>query len=211
MSDFYFQIFYSFWYHFWRLSNFCVVLQIFYIQLCQNTDLRAWREDAAKTTLKNCYSIVFGLWAEKFWFFSKTVKHGFQNFSLRVQRNIFRNFSEATIIVWKFWVFERKDRISREYFYAGLPKAHFTCPLQNFEKKLIKVSLAADKVNFTACGFFRTLCDFFKSDRKLSPGRQNHKLSVRRKRLRRFFPVANVCSNIFVLWAEELGNLAEKY
>ena len=116
----------------------------------------------------------------------------------------FRNFSEATITVSKFWVFQRKDRISRGIFYAGLPKAHFTCPLQNFEKKLIKV-------NFAACGFFRALCDFSKSDRKLSPGRQNHKLVVRRKRLRRFFSVANVCSNIFVFWADELGNSAEKY
>ena len=157
-----------------------------------------------KLTLENCYSINCGLWAEKNWTFSKTVKHDSHNSCLRVQRNNFRNFSEATIFDWKFPLFQRKDRISREIFYAGLPKAHFTCPLQNFENKLIKV-------NFAACGFFRTLCDFFKSDRKLSPGCQNHKLSVRRKRLRRFFSVANVCSNIFVFWAEELGNLAEKY
>ena len=186
----------------WAISvSFCK----FFSFSCVKTPIYVCTEKKwEKLTLKNFYSINFGIWAEKTWTVSKTVKHGFQNRSLRVHSNNFRKFSEARIIVWKFSVFQRKDRLSRKIFYAGLPKAHFTCPLQNFEKKLIKV-------NFAACGFFRILCDFSKSDRKLSPGRQNHKLGVRRKRLRRFFSVANVCSNIFVFWAEELGNSAEKY
>ena len=127
-----------------------------------------------KLTLKNCYSINFGLWAEKTWPFSKTVKHDSQNCSLRVQRNIFRNFPETTMFVWKFSVFEGKDQISCQKNYAGLPKAHFTCPEQHFEKKMIEV-------NFSVCGFFKSLRDFFFTDKKTSLGCQNDNLGVESK------------------------------
>ena len=148
-----------------------------------------------KPTLKSCYSIVFGLWAENTWTFSQTVKHEFQNSSLRVQRNIFRNFSEATVIVWKFWVFERKDRISCENFYSGLPKAHSTCPVEHFEEKMIKL-------NFTVCGFFRTLCDFFYSEWRFSPGCQNHKLGVQSGNIGRNSLSQMFFQNIFRFWAD---------
>ena len=116
-----------------------------------------------KLTLKNCYSINFGLCAEKSWTFSKTLEHDSQKCSLRDQRKIFRSFSEATISVWKFSVFERKDRISSEKIYSGLPKAHFTCPEQHFEKKMIEV-------NFSVCGFVKSLRDFFFTDKILALG-----------------------------------------
>ena len=93
--------------------------------------------------------------------------------SLRIQRSIFRNFPETTIFVWKFLLFEREDRISCQKIYPGLPTTHFTCPEQHFEKKMIKV-------NFSVCGFFKSLCDFF-SDRMISPGCQNHILGVESK------------------------------
>ena len=107
-----------------------------------------------KLTLKNCSSINFGLWAEKTWTFSITVKHDFQNCSLRVQGIIFRYFSEARLLIWKFSDFERKDRISCEKVYSGLRNAHFTCPVQHFEKKMTEV-------NFSVCGFFKSLREFF--------------------------------------------------
>ena len=116
-----------------------------------------------KLDLTNCYSIIFGLWAEKNWTFSKTVKHDSQNSSLRVQRNNDRNFPGATIIVWNFSVFERKDRIFCEIFYSGLPKAHFTCSMQHFEEKMMKV-------DFISGGFFGTLCDFFTLKEELALG-----------------------------------------
>ena len=168
------KVFSSFWYQFSRLSNFFVVLQFF-----QSVESKQWftfveKRNWEKLTLTNCYSINFGLCAEKSWTFSKTLKHDSQNCSLRVQRNIFRNFPETTMFVWKFSVFEGKDQISCQKNYAGLPKAHFTCPEQHFEKKMIEV-------NFSVCGFFKSLPDFFFTDKKTSPGCQNYNLGVRSK------------------------------
>ena len=155
-------------------------------------------EKLRKLTLKNCYCIKFGFWAEKNWPFSKTVKYDSQNCSLRIQRSIFRNFPDTAVFVWKFLLFEREDRISCRKIYAGLPKAHFTCPEQDFEKKMIKV-------NFADCGFFKSLCDFF-FDRIISPGCQNHILGVESKVLGRNFLSQIFFRNIFRCWAEELGN-----
>ena len=138
--------FYSFWYHFWRLSNFFVVLQISSAR-CVKTPIYVHREKKlGETNIENCFSINSGHWAEKkTWNYSKTVKNDFQNCSLRVQRNKFRIFSEARLIVWKFPVFERKDGSSCEMFYSGLPMVHFRCPVQHFGEKMTKV-------NFTFCG-----------------------------------------------------------
>ena len=126
-----------------------------------------------KLTLRNCYSINFGLEQKKTWTFSKTVKHDFQNCSPRVQGNKFRSFSEGKKFVWNFSDFEREGRTSCEKFYSGLPKAHFACPVQHSEKKIMKV-------NFTFCGLFTTLSVILQSDRKVSRGCQTHKLSVQR-------------------------------
>ena len=121
------------------------------------------KRNSEKLTLKNCYSINFGFWAEKTWTFSKTVKPDFQNCSLRVQGNNFRYFSEARLLLWKFSDFERKDRISCGKVYSGLPNAHFNCPVQHFEKKILKV-------NFTFCGLYRTLSVFLALTGKLVRG-----------------------------------------
>ena len=159
-----------------------------------------------KLTLTNCYTINFGLCAEKTWTFSKTVKHDSQNCSLRVQRKIFRNFSEATIIVWKFSVFEGKDRLSWlscEKFYSGLPKAHFTCPEQHFEKKMIEV-------NFSVCGFFISLREFFFTNKKTGPV-SKRQLRRTEQNLGKHFLSQMFFSKIFRYWAEEFGNFAENY
>ena len=62
-------------------------------------------------------------------------------------------FLQQKKIVWKFSDFEREGRTSGEKFYSGLPKAHFACPVQHSEKKIMKV-------NFTFCGLFTTLSVF---------------------------------------------------
>ena len=90
------------------------------------------------------------------------------------------NFMEAKRFAWKFLVIERKHRISGENISSALLKAHSKCPVEHFEKKMIKV-------NFTICGFFRSLCVFFCSGRKVSQGSQNHKLNVQSKNLSGIF------------------------
>ena len=67
------------------------------------------------------------------------------------------------------------------------------------------------KVNFSVCGFFKSLCDFFYSDKKNSPGCQNHKLGIKSKNLGRSLLSQMFLQNIFRFWAEELGNLAENH
>ena len=149
--------------------------------------------------------INFGLWGEKTWTFSKSVRHDSQNRSLLVQMTIFRNFvMEAKLFEWKFSVIGRKHRISSENVFSGLSKAHFKCPVQHFEIKMIKVI-------FTFCGLLRTVCVFFCSERKVSQGLQNHKLSLQRKILVRIFLTQVLFQNNFWFWAEKLGVLAENY
>ena len=149
--------------------------------------------------------ISFGLWGEKTWSFSKSVRHDSQNRSLLVQMAIFRNFvMEAKLFEWKFSVIGRKHRISSENVFSGLSKAHFKCPVQHFEIKMIKV-------NFTFCAPFTTLCVFFCSERKVSQGCQNHKLSVQRKYLGRVFLTPMLFQKVFWFRAEELAVLAENY
>ena len=74
----------------WKISvSFCK----FFLFSCVKTSINVRGEKKLrKLTVKNCYSFVFGLWAEKTWTFSKTVKHGFQNCTLRVQRNNLETF-----------------------------------------------------------------------------------------------------------------------
>ena len=115
-----------------------------------------------------------------------------------------KKFPEAKIIVWKCSVIERKDRFSGENVFSGLSKAHFKCSVQHFEKKMIKV-------NFTFCGLFRTVCVFIWSERKVSQGFQNHKLSVQMKKIGRVFLTHMLSENIFSFWAEKLAVLAKNY
>ena len=193
-----------FCYHFWSLSDFFVFLQNCLVR-CAKPPIIVQREIYGKINLEKLFPLNnFGLWAEKTWTFSKTVRQDSQNRSLRVQRNKFRIFFWARLIVWKFSVFEQKDGISCELFSSGLPKAHFRCPVQHFEKKMIKV-------NFTFCGLFRTVCVFFCPEMKVSQGFQNHRLSVQRRNLSIFFLTQVLFQNNFWFWAEKLGDFAEKY
>ena len=143
----------------WAISlSFC----LFLISWIKTTIYVRGEKKLGKLTLKNCYFINFGLWAQKTWTFSKTVGHDSENCSLRDRRKNFKNFSEATIFVWKFCLFEWKGRISCEKFHSVLPKANFRCPVEHFEKKLVKL-------NFSVCGF-KILCDFFTLKEELPLG-----------------------------------------
>ena len=114
------------------------------------------------------------------------------------------NFVEAKIFVWKFSVIERKHRTSSEKVFSVFSKAHFKCPVQHFEKKMIKL-------NFTFCGLFRTVFVFFCSERKVSQGFQKNKLGVKRKNLGRIFLTQMLFRHIFSFWAEKLGFSARIY
>ena len=110
---------------FFYIEQFLCRFAVFLISCVTTAIYVRGEEKLRKLTLKNCYSINFGLWADKTWPFSKTVKHDSQNCSLRVQRNIFRNFPETTIIVWKFLFFEREDRISCRKVFRRVAKGAF--------------------------------------------------------------------------------------
>ena len=194
-----------FCYHFWSLSDFFVFLHNCLVR-CTKPQIIVQREINGKINLEKLFSLNnFGIWAEKTWTFSKTVRHDFQNRSLPVQMTIFRIFvMEAKLFEEKFSVFERKHRFSGENDLSGLSKADFKCPVQHFEKKLIKV-------NFTFCGLFRTVFVFFCSERKVSQGFQNDKLRVKRKNLGRIFLMQMLFQNIFSFWAEKFAVLAKNY
>ena len=117
---------------------------------------------------------------------------------------IFRYFSGARLLIWKFSDSERKRRISTENVFSGLSKAHFKCPVQHFEKKVIKVK-------FTFCGLFRTACVFFCSGRKINQGFQNHKLSVQRKNLGRIFLTQVLFQNIFLILSGKTWSFSGKW
>ena len=67
------------------------------------------------------------------------------------------------------------------------------------------------KVIFAFCGLFRTVCVFFWSERKVSQGFQNHKLSVQMKKIGRMFLTHMLSENIFSFWAEKLAFLSKNY
>ena len=83
-------------------------------------------------------------------------------------------------------------------------------------KGAFQVSIATfwekdDKVKFTVCGLFRTVCVFFWSERKISQGFQSHKLGVQMKKLGWIFLTHLLSENIFSFWAEKLGVLMKCY
>ena len=118
---------------------------------------------------------------------------------------IFRNFvTEAKLFEWKLSVIERKHRFAGENVFSGLSKAHFKCPVQHFEKKVIKVK-------FTFCGLFRTACVFFCSGRKINQGFQNYKLSVQRKNLGRNFLTQVLFQNIFLILSGKTWSFSGKW
>ena len=78
-----------------------------------------------KLTLKKCFYINFGLWAEKFWTFSKTVKYDFQNRSLRMQMNFFRNFSRGKNVCMKNFGLRTETSASCEKLFLRVVEAAF--------------------------------------------------------------------------------------
>ena len=113
------------------------------------------------------------------------------------------NFPEANFFVWTLSVNERKHRISGENVFSGLSKAHFECPVQYFEKNMMKVK-------FTSCALFSNLCVFFCSEEKVSQGCQNHKLIVQRKKLRKNFSNTNDFSKYFWIFCRETWSFSGK-
>ena len=145
----------------------------------------------------------FGLWAEKTWTFIKTVKHDFQNCSLRVQGNNFRYFLKQDYLNESFRSLNGNIGFPAGIFSSELQKAHFRCPVQHFEINMIKV-------NFTFCGLLRTLCVFFCSSRKINQGFQNHKLSVQRKNLGRIFLTQMLFQNILLILSGKTWSFSGK-
>ena len=135
----------------------CLFAKLFSL-VCQTTDQRRERKNIGEINLRKiCFSfykkINFGFSAETTWTFSKTVRHDSQNIAFICRWSLSEIFMEAKIFVWKFSVNERKHRIPSEKVFSGLSKAHFKCPVQHFEKEVMKVK-------FTFCGLFRALCVF---------------------------------------------------
>ena len=174
--------------------------------MCQTTNQRVERKKLGKLPFEILvfffFLIIFGFWAEKTWTFSKTEGKILEIVAYRCRRTFSENFLEAKILLWKFSVIEWKHRISDENVFSGLSKAQFTCPVQHFEKMMIKV-------NFTFCGLFRTLCVFFLWQDN-SHGCQNHKLSVQRKNFMKFFSVANVFSKHFQSLSRDTWSFSKK-
>ena len=125
--------------------------------VCQTTDQRRERKTLGKLTFEKFVFLFtknqFWIWAETTWTFSKTVRHVSQNIAYICRWSLSEIFMEAKIFVWKFSVNERKHRIPSEKVFSGFSKAHFKCPVQHFEKEVMKVK-------FTFCGLFRALCVF---------------------------------------------------
>ena len=153
----------------------------FFSQVCQTANQREERKKIGEINLeKLCYSINFWLWAEKTWSFSKTVKHDSQKLSLHEQLNIFRKVYGSKKICMKgfgHWT-ETSDFWRKLLLRAA--KGAIQVSSATFQKKMIKVK-------FTVCGFFRTLCDSFSSDRKSGTRCQNQKIGVQSKKVGRTF------------------------
>ena len=110
------------------------------------------------------------------------------------QQNLYENFGSLKVNIG----------FLAKKFTQGCQRRISRVQCNLFEKKMIKV-------NFTVCGFFKTLCDFLNYDRRISPGCQNHNLDIKSKNLGRSLLSQMFLQNNFRFWAEELGNLAENH
>ena len=156
-KDFSFEKVFFFCYHLWSLSDFFVFLQSCLVW-CVKLPIKVgkekpWGNQPSKILFSFLQKIIFGFWAETTWTFSKTVRHDSQNIAYICRWYLSEIFREAKNFVWKFSVIERKHRIPSGKVFLGLSKAHFKCPVQHFEKEVMKVK-------FTFCGLFRALCVF---------------------------------------------------
>ena len=146
----------------------------------------------------------FRFWAERLRVLSKNYKQGRWNCNLCVQENTFRAaFLKQDVKYCNIFGLLVKFPWKRRKIFSGLNKAHFACPEQHFQKKMLKVY-------FAACGFFKTLCRFFTVTKNLHCV---SKPQIRRteKNFRENFSVTEVFSNKLRFWAEEFWDLAKKY
>ena len=170
-KDVSFEKFFFFCYQIWSLSDFFVFLQNCLVR-CAKPPIIVQREINGKINLEKLFYLYkFGLWAETTWTFSKTLRHDSQNRSLRVQMNIFKRFCGSKNNCMNVSGHRTETPDFRRKCFLGVVEGDFKCPVQHFDKKLIRVK-------FTFCGLFRTFCVFFCSERKVSQGCQNHKLGV---------------------------------
>ena len=176
-----FEKVFFFCYHFSSCSDFFVFLQTSSVRCVKPpTNVRREKKIGEIKLEKLCASNIFGLWEEKTWSFSKTVKHDSQNRSLPEQMNNFRKFYGSKNIylkVFGLWT-ETSDFLRK--LLLKVAKGAIQVSSATFQKNMIKVK-------FTVCGFFRTLCDFFYSDRKSGTRCQNQKIGVQRKKVGRTF------------------------
>ena len=87
-------------------------------------------------------------------------------------------------------------------FFSGFSKAQFKCPVQHFEKMMIKV-------NFTFSGWFRTLCAFLLWQERLS-GVSNPQTKCTEEKFIEIFSVAKVLSKHFQISSREFWSFSRK-
>ena len=166
---------------FFKLEWFLCLFANSFSQVCQTTNQREERKKIGEIKLeKLCASNNFGLWDEKTWSFSKTVKHDSQNRSLHEQMNNFRKFYGSKNIGMKVFGHWTEILDFWRKLLLRVAKGAIQVSSATFQKKMINVK-------FTVCGFFRTLCDFFCSDRKSGTQCQNQKICVQSKNVGRIF------------------------
>ena len=111
--------------HVWSLSDSFVLLQNCLVR-CAKPPIIVQRAIIGKINLENLFFYsIFGLWAEKTWTFSKTVRHDSQNRSLHAQMNIFRIFSGIKNICRKVFSQWTETSDFRLKCFLGVVKAAF--------------------------------------------------------------------------------------
>ena len=100
----------------WAISvSFCKIL----LFSCVRTPIYVRGQKKLGNNIKNCYSFVFRLWAEKNLNFQQNSKAWFSKLYPTCPEEQFRNFSEATITVWKFGSFNGKIGFLANFFTQG--------------------------------------------------------------------------------------------
>ena len=164
-----------FCYHFWSLSDFFVFLQNCLVR-CAKPPILVQRGIIGKFNLENLFFYsIFGLWAEKTWTFSKTVRHDSQKRSLSVQMNFYRKFSGSKNFCMKvFGQWTEISNFQRKCFLRVFKGAVHVSSATLWEKddksKLYILWLVYDFVGFLLLW-----------GQKASQGCQTHKLSVQSK------------------------------
>ena len=118
-----FKKFYSFWCHFWKVSNFVVVLQ--------NSLVTCLKARVTCVKNRNCENKQWNYFTSPIWDFElkklglSAKKHDFQNCSLRVPRNKFRNFFWSKIKCMKIFGFWTERSVFLRYVLLRVAKGAF--------------------------------------------------------------------------------------